>query len=157
MPGITVTSNTQEVVKQLERFNTRAPIIARFKLRDAVNQILRILRVPGQMPSYPIRWDSDRQRRAFFATGGFGGGIPHVRKGFAIAGWKTQTLPNGYTIENKAQGWKGKAMAGYVWGPSAGKRMSRIHTGRWPLVRLVVMQIIRTLPAAIREALRLEP
>ncbi len=150
-------SGSKEVVLGLKKIREGAPIIARSKLRDAVNQILNILRIPGKMPTYPIKWDSAKQRQAFFATNGFGGGIPHVRKGLAIAGWKSVVLPNGYQVENKATNMQGKAMAGYVWGSSTGKRLSRIHTGRWPLVRLVVMRIIRTLPEEIARSLRLEP
>jgi len=30
---------------------------------------------------YPIEWTSEKQRKAFFATDGFGGGIPYKRKG----------------------------------------------------------------------------
>lgn len=33
---------------------------------------------PGE-PTYPLRWTSDKQRRAFFATNGFGRGIPAKR------------------------------------------------------------------------------
>ena len=28
-----------------------------------------------------VNWDSEKQKRAFFATDGFGGGIPHERQG----------------------------------------------------------------------------
>jgi len=35
---------------------------------------------PGSV-ARPIAWESEKQRRAFFATGGFGGGIPYSRTG----------------------------------------------------------------------------
>lgn len=38
---------------------------------------------PGR-PHYPIRWKTERQRRAFFATNGFGQGIPTRRTGNLI-------------------------------------------------------------------------
>lgn len=38
----------------------------------------RLQQEPGK-PHYPIRWTSERQRRAFFATKGFGRGIPTKR------------------------------------------------------------------------------
>lgn len=38
-------------------------------------------------PALPINWDSERQRKAFFGTDGFGGGIPHVRTGEVAASW----------------------------------------------------------------------
>ena len=35
----------------------------------------------------PYQWQSEKQRRAFFATDGFGGGIPYKRTGNLSAGW----------------------------------------------------------------------
>lgn len=35
---------------------------------------------PGPV-KYPIEWTSEKQRRAFFATDGFGAGIPYKRSG----------------------------------------------------------------------------
>lgn len=56
--------------------------------------ILRRLRdEPGQ-PKYPIRWASARQRRAFFATNGFGRGIPTVRTGKLLRGWQVDSTIN---------------------------------------------------------------
>lgn len=44
-------------------------------------RILSRLKVTTPKPSYPLRWTSEKQRRAFFATGGFGNGIPYQRTG----------------------------------------------------------------------------
>lgn len=45
----------------------------------------KLTQTPGKV-KYPIRWTSERQRRAFFATKGFGRGIPTKRTG-AVAEW----------------------------------------------------------------------
>lgn len=45
----------------------------------------RLAQIPGAV-KYPIRWTSERQRRAFFATDGFGRGIPTRRTG-RVAQW----------------------------------------------------------------------
>jgi len=37
---------------------------------------------------YPIEWTSDKQRRAFFASDGFGGGIPTTRTDSIINSWE---------------------------------------------------------------------
>ena len=42
---------------------------------------------PGRV-KYPIDWTSERQRRAFFATNGFGHGIPYKRSGRMNEGWQ---------------------------------------------------------------------
>jgi hypothetical protein len=49
---------------------------------------------PGK-PKYPIRWKSERQRRAFFATDGFGGGIPTRRSGALARGWQVEFTGTG--------------------------------------------------------------
>lgn len=36
----------------------------------------------------PYQWESDKQRRAYFATNGFGGGIPYQRTDNLRFGWK---------------------------------------------------------------------
>lgn len=48
---------------------------------------------PGP-PRYPIRWKSERQRRAYFATNGFGRGIPSRRSGTLNRNWKVKTVFN---------------------------------------------------------------
>jgi hypothetical protein len=65
--------------------NTRRRILTQLEQLD-----------PGPV-QYPIRWKSDRQRRAYFATNGFGNGIPYQRTG---------DLLNSYTLDisSSAQG-----------------------------------------------------
>lgn len=41
---------------------------------------------PGPV-KYPIDWTSERQRRAYFATNGFGSGIPYKRTGGLSRSW----------------------------------------------------------------------
>lgn len=45
--------------------------------------------IPGK-PHYPIRWTSERQRRAFFATKGFERGIPTIRTNKMINSWRLE-------------------------------------------------------------------
>ena len=54
----------------------------------------KLRRVPGK-PHYPIRWTSERQRRAFFASNGFGRGIPTQRTNEMVNAWDVRfTLTN---------------------------------------------------------------
>lgn len=46
-------------------------------------------RYPGKV-KYPIQWQSQKQRRAFFATNGFGRGIGKRRTGRLRAGWQVK-------------------------------------------------------------------
>lgn len=41
-----------------------------------------------------LRWTSDRQRKAYFASDGFGRGIPTQRKGTIAGKWKTAFIPD---------------------------------------------------------------
>lgn len=53
--------------------------------------------VPGPV-QYPIEWSSEKQRRAFFATNGFGGGIPHQRQGRPGMGWRVDISQRGGVV-----------------------------------------------------------
>jgi hypothetical protein len=62
------------------------------KLQQALQQwqaqlLAQLQQEPGP-PKYPIRWTSERQRRAFFATDGFGRGIPTKRSHAMSQAWQ---------------------------------------------------------------------
>ena len=79
----TVSANIQRLP---ERFRN----ILRGKMGVLTNEALKKLTtVPGP-PKRPIRWTSDRQRRAFFASDGFGGGIPTRRTNAIVNAWKAE-------------------------------------------------------------------
>ena len=54
--------------------------------QTADNVRAEIAKQPGAV-RYPIQWTSERQRRAFFATNGFGSGIPYRRTGGLGRAW----------------------------------------------------------------------
>lgn len=59
----------------------------------ANNAIARLKQVPGS-PKHPIRWTSERQRKAFFASDGFGRGIPTRRSNAIVDAWQSQFIPD---------------------------------------------------------------
>lgn len=62
-------------------------------------QLLTDLRfVPGAV-RYPVEWTSEKQRRAYFATNGFGGGIPYKRKGKTARSWYAWVRRSGNRFE----------------------------------------------------------
>ena len=86
----------------------------------------RLEREPGPVV-HPVEWESTRQMRAYFATDGFGAGIPYVRSHGLVNAWSvvvdyTNTLSS-ITVENL------NPVATYVYG----FRQQRFHrnTG-WP-------------------------
>lgn len=60
----------------------------------AARSLARLQTVPGK-PNYPIAWTSDRQRRAFFASRGFGRGIPASRSNppEVLMAWDADFVP----------------------------------------------------------------
>jgi hypothetical protein len=71
----------------------------RAKAQTSAETLARLQREPGAV-KYPIQWTSERQRRAFFATNGFGAGIPYRRTGGLARSWViTNAIQSGrYTI-----------------------------------------------------------
>jgi len=73
-------------------------------------KLLNNLARPAPKVKYPIAWTSERQRRAYFASNGFGHGIPYRRTGGATKAWRAAlvrgqgaivskvTNPNSYLI-----------------------------------------------------------
>lgn len=72
------------------------------RLRQRLLDELR--QYPGPV-KYPFKWKSERQRRAFFATDGFGRGIPTVRTNALKDGWVTHIRDQKdgavFEVENK--------------------------------------------------------
>ncbi len=64
--------------------------------RVATKALAELRAQPGR-PKYPIRWKTERQRRAYFATDGFGGGIPSRRSGAVSRGWQWGFTSDGNT------------------------------------------------------------
>jgi hypothetical protein len=85
---------------------------------------------------YPIAWTSEKQRRAFFATNGFGRGIPTKRTGALNDGWNSfsETITG---LGTRVLIWNSQGYAQFVVGrftPSG--HMQRFHrnTGWQPVI-----------------------
>lgn len=104
--------------------------------RRVREQIETEMRKPAGPPDYPIRWKSERQRKAFFASNGFGRGIPTRRTGTYIQGWKVifrgLNVSDGVVIElvNPV------SYSDYVGGGNA----QPFHIDRWPQAVDVVVK-----------------
>lgn len=117
-------------------------------------------RVKARVTRYPpsprrVRWDSEKQRRAFFATNGFGGGIPYQRTGVYGKSWYIRRNPRasraqqGYSLISNAEQ-RGRRYSKFVGGDAYGTSQSRIHSNRWAKVRTSLETEIKPLPRAIR-------
>lgn len=80
-----------------------APEVVNTRVNATVNRVrdgllARFRTEPGSVV-YPIQWTSDRQRKAFFATNGFGRGIPYSRTHDLVNAWSLAVVyqPNRLT------------------------------------------------------------
>lgn len=95
---LSVTVDTQAVIAQLNAATTRAvrapAIMATMHKRSMGRLTQRYLTVlkaePPLAKAGVTKLMTPRQRRAFFATQGFGGGIPHIRTHALSQGWQAQ-------------------------------------------------------------------
>jgi len=145
MTGVTFSVRVRGdlVAKSLQELDAEIPKIGRQQIYNTVRKIKAAMRKPGKKPTYPIKWDSDKQRRAFFATGGFGRGIPTRRTGQYAAGWEIEKIESGYKVHNKFAGAK------HIGGDAYGLSQSSIHKGRWAVLRDETDKAIETLPAEV--------
>lgn len=146
---LTISSNAPIVRQGLENLALEVPQIGRRRIYNMMLAIRSALRKPGKPVRYPVQWDSERQRRAFFATDGFGRGIPTVRTGAYNAGYQIKRTDKGYQIANSTNYGK------YVGGSAYGTGQSNIHRGRWQLMRDVVDNQVEQLPEAVAAEIRM--
>lgn len=149
MTVIFIKTNLPLVRKGLEDLSKEIPLVSRRRIYNTMLKMRTKLRKPGAKPNYPIKWDSDRQRRAFFATDGFGRGIPTMRTNQLVNGWKIVRLANGYQMTNDVYYTK------YVSGNAYGQVFSGIHLGRWRNLRDVVDGEIENLPKQVQDDIRI--
>lgn len=153
MPSISIRSNAKLVRKNLEVLRGSYKKIGKFRLSEAAAEIKRRMQTPGRKVRYPIRWASLLQKLAFFASKGFGGGIPHIRKQKYERGWKDESTVNGAKVYHSTMGRKAK----YIGGDMRGKGQSPIHEGGWILLRNAYDAVIKKLPKAVVESLKALP
>jgi len=147
MPRLSIQIKGVKIVRKgLENLKKKIPDVARQRLWNLAVGIRKEMKVKGAKPTYPIPWDSDRQRKAFFASNGFGRGIPTKRTGEYTKAWKAIKVQEGhYEVSNPL------AHAKYIAGNSGSSEpQSKIHQGRWNRFFFVIQRALRTLPKEIR-------
>ena len=119
-------------------------LIERYAKRDIApylrNEVTKRLRREPGVVVYPIEWTSERQRLAFFASDGFGHGIPYQRSGQLIHDWHVIGDYRGGLTSIRV--FNDNPAARYIYGDEAGKHQQQFHknTG-WPTF-VDVLQIL---------------
>ena len=94
------TSDLQKFLKDTDRKLSNATNKLRLLMKGKQGKIgLKAIAMLGTIPGgpvYPIRWKSNKQRRAFFASKGFGRGIPTGRKNVIINAWTAEVTTDPY-------------------------------------------------------------
>jgi len=137
------------VQKRLERLRRKIPLVSQQRIYNVAVAIRHAMKQVGSAVSYPIKWDSIRQRKAFFASNGFGGGIPTKRSGRYVKEWQIIKTELGYDVGNPLS--HSKFIGGTA--RSTG-RQSRIHKGRWPLFKIAIEKAVKKLPKAVKNSIQ---
>lgn len=149
MPAIELRSNATIVRMGLEDLTAEIPQVGRLQLYRTLQRVQKRMRTPGKKPTYPIPWVSKKQMRAFFASDGFGRGIPTKRSNEYVRGWQIAKTENGYALSNLVP------HAKYVGGGPFGGSQSRIHQDRWELFRVAFEEETKELPDEVSEQIQL--
>lgn len=130
------------VRKGLEDLSREIPQISRQRIYGTLVRARARLKQSAPKPTYPIRWDSEKQRRKVMAL--LRGNLPYRRTGRYQRGWNVVKAGNmAYRLENNSSG------AEFIGGDFIGRYQSRIHQSRWPVANDVLADEIDTLPAEI--------
>lgn len=146
---IKIVSNARMMARKIAYFVTRSPAASMGVLEETALRIRDRMNVRKPKTDYPVTWDSEKQRKAFFATNGFGHGIPYERTGETV--WTVKKA-----FENEIDMFA-PSPAGPVFGrmPDGSFWQSRIHRNTWPEFLPVLMEEIAKLPAEISKRLKI--
>lgn len=82
------------LLEAYQQLFANAPKFVRRALNDVIEddseKVLALLRTEPGPVKRPIKWTSEKQRRAYFATNGFGHGIPYVRTHQLSRSWRME-------------------------------------------------------------------
>lgn len=147
MPALSVTSNATLVAMSLQDLEGEIPKVGQLQIYRTMQRALKRLRKPGKkrLRGQKVNWDSRKQMRAFFASDGFGRGIPTKRSNEYVKAYKLVKTDNGYILGNLLP------HAKFIGGGPFGGSQSRIHQDRWEIFRVVVDEETAKLPEDVLE------
>lgn len=174
MSTITLSELGSELNKIVAEIDEKMFAFCARNFQQEMQGVVIKMRQPGMPITYPVKWASQKQRRAFFARDGFSKpagwkrpkgyvnkNIPTQRTGRYNKGWElvekrddsqfkataNGTLKLSFTIQNYAPYYQ------FVGGDINGVGQSPIHKGRWKTLESVLQQSLndwmRTLPSRL--------
>lgn len=145
-------NNIKLVRRNLENLRLAIPKIGIHRSQEAAKEVARRMARPGRKITYPVNWDSLRQKiHVIIMIMKKQGFLPSIRTHAHERGWKVQTVTNGAKVWNNVRGSK------YIYGTMRNRKQSNIHIGRWLVLRDVYDSVMSLLPKKVRESLRKVP
>lgn len=139
---ISFSSNSKDVMRVLKNFAKQTPEEAQKEIEAILGRVKDEMQVEGDPVTYPINWDSEKQRRFVMAKLRRENNLPYQRTGNYINGFTVELLPNGGVL-------KGAKQSPYISGDVDGKRQSNIHKGRWKVLRVAITTALKGTPQNI--------
>lgn len=141
-------TNIRTVAKKIKYMATQSPEAAMEVFMDAAERIKSRMNERKTKTDYPVTWDSERQRRAYFATNGFGAGIPYSRTG-------NTTWSISKPFENEIDLFAPHPAGALFGTPTANWWRSKIHLETWPDLKAVLTEELNTWPAELFKKLKI--
>lgn len=157
---IDITASVQEAIKKLNRLPRALEQAALPAFKKSADQIKRIMARPGLPVTYPIHWDSLKQKIFVILKLKEEDNLPYTRIDWRVKGWKVTQISNGYSVGNLGN--KIVFLNGTVTGtlPSAvhvqPTGQSNIFAGRWRLFRPVLNAVLARLPENILKEIHID-
>ncbi len=129
MPSVSVQVDNQNVYQMLLTVDNGLSHAVIDEIQTQMDGAQAEMQQEGAPSTSPVAWDSEKQRRAYFATDGFGAGIPYQRTGTYNASWQTEQRT--YAGGGEVRLYTSYEPSIYITGDVLGAHQSRIHRGRW--------------------------
>lgn len=150
MPSVEIQIETERVEQLLVTVSNGLEMVTSAIIHDQLVAAQQEMQVEGDPIEYPVQWDSERQRRAYFATNGFGHGIPYHRTGAYVNAWQMEQRV--YAGGSETRLYNDAPPAIYITGSVLGERQSRIHRGRWEMFVRIVQKYREQITTAFVDA-----
>jgi len=150
--SLNMKSNINLVRRNLDNLRTALPRIGKFRITEALTEIMRRMSKPGKKMTYPVPWVNVKQRiKVIIMIMKKQGFLPYARTGSHERGWKMESNVQGGKVYNNSRGSK------HLYGTMRDPRQSPIHVGRWVNLRATYDAVVKGLPKKVKESLRKVP
>lgn len=145
-------TNVKVVRKNLENLRLALPKIGEHRALETSVEIARRMAKPGKKITYPVKWDSLKQKvKVIIMIMRKQGTLPYIRTHAHERGWKSEAFRSGGKVYNSVRGSK------YLYGTMRNTKQSNIHVGRYLVLRTVYDAVVAGLPKRIKDSIKQIP